>query len=254
MKSKILVLILGLLLILALSACTAETPALDGTEWNLVEFNSHPLIDNTVIWLKFSEGRISGKDGCNLTSGAYTVRRDKIRFTNIFHTLMGCLIPGSEDQSHEYYDMLDAAKRFEINQDQISLLDKEGSVIAIFTLQDQELAGTSWTVTRFYVAGQRMISPLADTQLTLRFSADGKLSGSAGCNGYFANYETEDGSIKITGLGNNLKDCPEPEGLMEQEEQYLKALQTVVFYHVEAGILKLRWDEWMDVIRLEKAE
>ena len=80
MKEKVLFLILGLLLILALSACTTETPALDDTEWNLIEFNSHPLIDNTVIWLKFSEGRISGKDGCNRTSGAYTARREKIRF------------------------------------------------------------------------------------------------------------------------------------------------------------------------------
>jgi len=66
---------------------------------------------------------------------------------------------------------------------------------------------------------------LEETRITAEFS-EGKISGSAGCNNYFAPYEMKGNRISIGIPGSTRMFCSEPEGIMDQESQYLGLLES----------------------------
>jgi uncharacterized lipoprotein YbaY len=76
------------------------------------------------------------------------------------------------------------------------------------------------------------------TQITADFM-DGQVAGSAGCNNYFASYESTDTTLTIGPAGSTMMFCAEPEGVMDQETQYLGALESVATYKIEDGLLKI---------------
>ncbi len=69
---------------------------------------------------------------------------------------------------------------------------------------------------------------------------DGRLAGNAGCNDYAGAYDLGEETVVIGPLRTTRKFCQEPEGLMEQEQIYLAALQTVATYRIEGRTLELR--------------
>ena len=62
------------------------------------------------------------------------------------------------------------------------------------------------------------------TEITATFTADGKLTGSAGCNTYTSTYQADAGTISIAEPVTTRMSCPEPKGVMEQEQAFLSAL------------------------------
>ena len=81
--------------------------------------------------------------------------------------------------------------------------------------------------------------PVADTEVTLRFSAE-KLTGSAGCNGYFASYQTgDDRQLSITDIASTEMWCLQPEGIMEQETKFLQWLDEANSYGINDDQLTL---------------
>jgi heat shock protein HslJ len=95
------------------------------------------------------------------------------------------------------------------------------------------LDGTSWTLIR--LLGKDLIP---DTKATLTFEGD-QIGGTASCNHYFGGVTIEDDSITVGMVGSTEMWCGEPEGLMDQETDYLKALGTVARYSVENDELTL---------------
>jgi heat shock protein HslJ/uncharacterized lipoprotein YbaY len=85
------------------------------------------------------------------------------------------------------------------------------------------------------LAGQELISGI---QVYAEFDA-GQVTGSAGCNNYNAGYESSGNSLTIGAAGVTRKACSEPQGVMEQENQYLSLLGSATTYAIEAGQLKV---------------
>ena len=102
------------------------------------------------------------------------------------------------------------------------------------------MGGTSWIVTGYNNGNQAVVSVVTGTQLTADFSSVGKLSGSAGCNNFSANYEVSGKSIKISSVASTLKMCVDLAGMMEQETQFLKAVETSSTYRIDGKQLELR--------------
>ena len=66
---------------------------------------------------------------------------------------------------------------------------------------------------------------LEDTEITATFdSSEGEVSGSAGCNIYFARYEVRDNELSIFEIASTEMACVSPEGVMEQEQEFLTIL------------------------------
>ena len=68
---------------------------------------------------------------------------------------------------------------------------------------------------------------------------DGTASGTAGCNTYSGFYEPSGTSISFGPMATTRAACPEPPGLMEQENQYLTELQNVEAYSMQSDGLQM---------------
>jgi heat shock protein HslJ len=84
------------------------------------------------------------------------------------------------------------------------------------------LEETQWVLTG-YLANDTFLQPLDSTTVTLQFGKDGSITGSAGCNHYFAPYEMKGTAVTIGPAGSTLMYCSGP-GVMEQESAYLTLL------------------------------
>ena len=102
------------------------------------------------------------------------------------------------------------------------------------TRSSLDLEGSSWILTTLNGADL-----FPDTHITLGF-AGGQASGFAGCNAYGGPYAAgDDGTLSIAMLEVTAQACLEPEGVMEQEDAYLKAFQGAAAYRVVRDRLHL---------------
>jgi heat shock protein HslJ len=88
-------LILLLIPILTISACTPQQSApLVGT-WNLTAYGAKdapaPAVTGAIAFLTFgADGMVGGSGGCNSLGGTYDVDGNEITFSEITSTLMAC--------------------------------------------------------------------------------------------------------------------------------------------------------------------
>jgi heat shock protein HslJ len=97
-----------------------------------------------------------------------------------------------------------------------------------------ELEGVTWSLERY---GDTVV--LDGSEITAVFdSGEGQVSGSAGCNHYFGGYQVSGSSLTVSQIGYTEMYCMYPEGVMEQESEFLRALQAAESYEVQDnGIL-----------------
>jgi heat shock protein HslJ len=88
-----------------------------------------------------------------------------------------------------------------------------------------------------YGGKENLKTLVEDTEITLEFkSAEGKFNGSGGCNNYFGGYEINKNVLTIKPpIGSTMMACPEP--IMDQEQEYLKSLETVKNFNIKNGKL-----------------
>ena len=150
-------------------------------------------------------------------------------------------------------EALTAAATFEIGDDELVLLDANGNAIAKFGAISQALEGSSWQVIGYNNGKGGVVSVIIGTEITADFGEDGQLTGNASCNNYFAPYETEGENITIGPAGSTRMACQEPEGIMEQEQQYLAALETAATYKITGLDMEMRTSEGSLVATFRRA-
>ena len=103
------------------------------------------------------------------------------------------------------------------------------------------LGGTRWRVLSYRdPASPDGLSPvLAGTTLTLDFGRDGKVTGSAGCNTYSSTYVLQGSLLALTLPTATNQLCTEPQGIMEQETNFLGLLPTIGSYSLAGSQLTL---------------
>jgi heat shock protein HslJ len=101
------------------------------------------------------------------------------------------------------------------------------------------LEDTRWILESYGEPGD-MKAVLEGTEITAVFDrAEGRVHGSAGCNTYSGDYQISDSKLSIPIIAATEMGCLEPKGIMEQELQYLKALQAAESYEVQDGKLRI---------------
>jgi heat shock protein HslJ len=239
----ILTMVVGLNLASCASAITsadASTNTLNHSSWILSSINNQAVMPDSTITLNLEDGKMTGTDGCNRYHTVYMLNADKLSINkNIATTMMACPEPITQ-QASAYMSALTETVSYKIEGQQLTLLNASGKTLASFTKQSADLGGTSWQVTSSNNGKQAVVSTLIDSKLTANFSTDGKLSGSAGCNNYTANYEVSGKNIKIGSVASTRKMCAKPDGVMAQEAQFLQALVTAASYQFEGKRLELR--------------
>jgi heat shock protein HslJ len=96
---------------------------------------------------------------------------------------------------------------------------------------------TNWTLQSYTDATGIHIPVITGSEVTVRFSPDGRVSGSAGCNLYFSTYTTNDYTITLSGESVTKMYCQEP-GIMNQELAFLVDLSKASSFRVSGSSLK----------------
>ncbi|MBP1703976.1 MAG: uncharacterized protein H6Q38_3083 [Chloroflexi bacterium] len=233
----------GMMLLAACASSGSQTGGgdLTGKVWALTDLMGKPPMAGVGISAEFSsDGKVSGSAGCNRYIGTYTVSGNSITISSSMATTMMMCDESVMEQESAYLKALAEAKTYAVKGDQLTLTGADKNSLAIYKAQSQDLSGTSWEVTGYNNGKQAVTGTLAGTTLTADFGKDGSLSGNAGCNTYSGSYKVNGDQITIGPLASTMMACDQPEGVMEQEAQYLAALQSAATYQIEGNVLQLR--------------
>jgi heat shock protein HslJ len=241
----VIIFFVGMMLLAACSSSGSQQGGdLTGNLWALTELNGKPLVADTGISAKFtSDGEVSGSAGCNRYSGTYTVSGSNITFSLSMATTMMMCEQAVMDQESAYLTALGEAKTYTVSGDQLTLFEEDGTQLAVYVAQSQDLAGTNWEVSAYNNGNQAVVGVLEGTTLTASFGNDGNLSGNSGCNQYNGTYTVNGAEIKIGPLASTMMMCNDPAEVMDQEAQYLAALESAASYEIEGNVLQLRTND-----------
>ena len=98
------------------------------------------------------------------------------------------------------------------------------------------LEGTSWTVT--HIVGKTAID---GSEPSIAFD-DGRAAGTTGCNRWFSAYEVDGDTISFGMAGSTMMMC-HGDGVMEQEQAFLRTLELVETFEVADEALSLSGSE-----------
>ncbi len=119
-------LIIGLML----SSCAGTSSKLIDTSWKLTDLNGQKLPAEIQITLNIKKDQAGGNSACNSYGADFTQKGEKLSFSQVFSTMMYC-DKGMEFETN-YFAALGKIKTFQLEKDQLSLLDESGNVVLIF--------------------------------------------------------------------------------------------------------------------------
>lgn len=124
-----------------------------------------------------------------------------------------------------------------------SVLGLAGVAVLAGCERPVDLSGTAWDVTGYADGGEEPQRVLGGSELTLEFSADGRVTGSAGCNRLTGSYTVTGGGIGFEGVATTRRMCAEPAGVMAQEAAFLRALGAATAVRTYGDRLELRGED-----------
>ncbi len=101
------------------------------------------------------------------------------------------------------------------------------------------LEGTNWMLNQYYDGVGALIRPLEGTVITAVFGVDGNVTGTSGCNTYGTAYTVDGSSLTIGTPSVTQQLCQTPEGVMDQEQAYLRLLPMSASYELSSGFLTI---------------
>jgi heat shock protein HslJ len=116
---------------------------------------------------------------------------------------------------------------------------------------DKNLVNTSWRLVSFGQPSAE-ISVIEDSNVTLQFNAEGKASGSGSCNSYSAQYQVKENLVSFGEINHTLMAC-EQEGIDEQEQNYLQALETAGKFALAGDHMTIWYDNGQGVLNWVKS-
>ncbi|MBT8508053.1 hypothetical protein AZH53_06495 [Methanomicrobiaceae archaeon CYW5] len=230
---------------LARYVVSTETSAenLMATEWRMTSYSTgtgsvRSVLEGTVVSANFgADGQVAGSAGCNNYFGPFTVTGDRIAIGPLGSTKMMCGEPaGVMEQESAYLDALASSVAYRIEGSVLTLKDA-GAVMVTFTEDTTSLTGRQWMLTSYTNGVGGVVSMLPETRITATFGADGQVTGSSGCNNYFAEYMAADDVLAVGAAGMTQMYCEQPDGVMDQETLYLQALERSSSYQIRSGTL-----------------
>lgn len=245
---KIQALALSILLVagFALASDSEGEITMEDTQWQLVLYlddtgEMASVLPDITVDIKFSEGKLSGSAGCNRYFGGYDLAEDdQIRFTSQMGSTQMACAPQINSLEQLYLALLPQTASWKLEEGHLTLFDYAGAALLKFAaVEPIALEDTAWQAIGIN-NGKGGVVSTASTSLSTATFSDGTVSGSGGCNRFNAAYEIESDHIRIGPTAATRKFCPEPEGLMDQEQQFFAALERARTLQVTPGKLELR--------------
>jgi heat shock protein HslJ len=238
------------LLVLALAACNATTPAataapggpldstIANTDWVLGTLGDTPLNSGTSVTLLFSFRTAAGFSGCNDYSTSYTSDgASTLTFGPIAATRMACAGGGGATET-AYYTALGKVRTYAIDGSTLTLKGDGGSTLMTFAAAAPQSIEGPWIATQVNNGSGAVSSVPAGVTGAFSFLPDGLIEGYGGCNNFSGQYTVDGDTITIGPLMSTMAACSDE--INAFEAQLLTALQNSTSWSVSGGTLDLR--------------
>ncbi|MFL5733283.1 MAG: META domain-containing protein [Chloroflexia bacterium] len=224
-------------------------------EWVLEYFNTDAKsagqdVSSSRITIKFeADGNLSGSGGCNDYFGSYIVSGQNMTISNnLGSTQKACAGPVMANEQL-YFRLLLTVNAYVLNQGKLDLVYADGHNAMTFTAGaarggqggkaalPAEVVQTEW-ILRYFNSSLKADTDVAGVGLSIKFEADGTLSGFSGCNNYSGSYTVSGQQLTIgKDLITTRMACTA--ALSTLESRYLRLLPTVKSYSATASRLQL---------------
>lgn len=237
-----------------------ETVTLEGPRWVLVDYlndagETVAVMGEQEVTAVFAEGQVAGNASCNSYFGGFTTDGNALTVDTLGSTMMACFPDEVMIQEATFLANLQAAATYTIEGDRLMIANADGAVTLTFVASEPiSLTSTEWQAISYNNGNEAVVSLLLDTTITALFGEDGSLSGTAGCNNYTATYTVDGETMTISPAASTMMMCEAPEGIMEQESQFLAALATTATYQIDGSTLTLRTADGAMVANFNAAE
>lgn len=226
-----------------LTYLATDAPTLTSNPWQLISYNNGrqavvSVDPNTQITAVFTpDGKVSGNAGCNTYNGSYQIDGNKIKVGPLATTRRACPQPVM-DQEAAFLKAFQSSATWSIFNDILGMRTAEDAQSVNFLpMAATGLANSNWKLTGVNT-GTGVESIPTGVEATAQFGADGRMTGSTGCNNYNIPFEVDGANIKF-GVGmTTMKACEGP--AMQVEQNVLKAVQSTTTWSIDGGILFLR--------------
>ena len=186
--------------------------------------------------------RYNGNSGCNYLLGTFTVKGNTLQVHWPSATTNECADEALFQQETGFLSALTAVETFFIEDEILHLYVGDIEVMTMEPLEPAPFEGTTWQLNFHKFTQLEWLPPIPGTTVTAQFDGS-NISGNAGCNDYTGSYSLDDRTIRIGELAVTQKMCVEPEGIMEQEAQFLENLQNTGLIIKHARALDVRDSE-----------
>jgi len=204
---------------------------------DMAELNDIAVSDPAQYTLEFlADGTVQIKADCNDATSNVTIDGNSITFAPGPMTLAECE-PGS--LYDDYLAKLGDVVSYVFDEDGNLVLnlkmDAGNMILGRSNEAANELEGTSWVLSGI-LGGEVANTTENDGEITAIFQ-NGQMSGSAGCNNYFASYETDGSSLTLGPIGSTKMACDEARN--QREMEFLATLDGVTGYNIAGDTLEL---------------
>jgi heat shock protein HslJ len=212
-------------------------PPLTGTVWVLDALSAGDTVQSvlagTTVTLEFTDEKASGATGCNHYGASYSLEEGGITFGVMEVTLQDC---GAEIMAQEaaYLAALGSAETFTLEGGALAIHSPDGGLV-FKVAENLPMEGTDW-ILEGIAQGDAIVSTWIDPEISAVFD-DGQVTGFAGCNQYFASYETDGTALSLGPIGSTEKSCEDER--MQREGDFLGALGAVAGYTIKMDTLTL---------------
>ena len=231
---------------LVTAACSSTSTGgsggtLDGTAWTLKTYDvggtATAVPSGMVIDAKFAGGKVSGFAGCNVYTASATISGATLKIGPAATTSMACDTAISAVET-AYLANLAKAATFTATSEALTIFGSDGKQLLAYAAASKNPLEGDWNVTGYNTGTQAVTSPIAGTTLTATFTAAGEVGGNAGCNSYSGPYKLDGSSLTVGPLATTMKACDQ--AIMDQETQFLAALQTPTTVETTGATVTLR--------------
>jgi heat shock protein HslJ len=214
---------------------------LEGTSWALETYDVSGVATavpaGVSVDARFTGNRISGFGGCNSFSGDASVSGASLTLGPLAATQMACIGEAGSVET-AYFAKLGMAASFTATTESLTIFDRAGKPVLVYRIGASNPLARAWNVTGINNGNQAVVSPQLGTTVTATFTADGKLTGSAGCNAYTGSYTLTGRDVAIGPLASTRRSCEAT--VMTQEAQFLAAMGKVTSFDSSGPTIMLR--------------
>ncbi|WP_291201846.1 META domain-containing protein [Hyphomonas sp.] len=225
----------------------AAANSLSGTSWAVDSIGGAAAVSGSEPSITFTaDGQINGTTGCNRFFGGYAQTGSKLTFTGVGMTKMACNGDGIMLQENTFAGILSGAAAASVDgAGKLTIMGEKGVGFVAVPAASAEtppadpalLQGAAWIVEDINRGGV-----IDNSRLTLFFGADGRVSGSTGCNGLSGTYSVSGRKLTLSPLAMTRRACLAP-ALSIQESKYTGALNGELTWSITGdGALELTGD------------